>query len=68
VRVGSSARTPLLLANGIGASLETFRPLIAHLDRNLTVIRFDVPGIGGSPTPPPAVPVAGVGAHAWTLA
>ncbi len=52
VRVGSSARTPLLLANGIGASLETFEPLIAHLDRNLTVIRFDVPGIGGSPTPP----------------
>src|SRR5258707_15492293 len=53
LRVGSSARTPLLLANGIGASLETFKPLIEHLDRNLTVIRFDVPGIGGSPTPPP---------------
>jgi poly(3-hydroxyalkanoate) depolymerase len=52
VRVGSSARTPLLLANGIGASLETFEPLIEHLDPDLTVIRFDVPGIGGSPTPP----------------
>ena len=52
VRVGSSARTPLLLANGLGAGLETFKPLIAHLDRNLTVIRFDVPGIGGSPTVP----------------
>jgi len=50
VRVGSSTRTPLLLANGIGASLESFTPLIQHLDRNLTVIRFDVPGIGGSPT------------------
>ena len=50
VRVGSSTRTPLLLANGIGASLESFKPLIEHLDRNLTVIRFDVPGIGGSPT------------------
>src|SRR5271168_2980678 len=41
VRVGSSARTPLLLANGIGASLETFEPLIEHLDPDLTVIRFD---------------------------
>src|SRR5258708_34992900 len=60
VRVGSSARTPLLLANGIGASLETFKPLIEHLDPDLTVIRFDGPGIGGSPTHPPPRPLAAV--------
>ena len=49
VRFGGSSRTPLLLINGIGASLETFNPLIAHLDPDLTIIRFDPPGVGGSP-------------------
>ena len=42
---------PLLLANGIGASLETFDPFLAVLDPALEVIRFDVPGVGGSPLP-----------------
>jgi poly(3-hydroxyalkanoate) depolymerase len=46
-----AGRTPLLLANGIGASLETFDPLLAALDPGLEVIRFDVPGVGGSPLP-----------------
>ncbi len=49
VRPGSSKRTPLLLINGIGASLETFGPLMRHLDPDLEVIRFDPPGVGGSP-------------------
>jgi poly(3-hydroxyalkanoate) depolymerase len=43
---------PLLLCNGIGASLEVFQPLVDHLDPDRAVIRFDVPGIGGSPPPP----------------
>jgi poly(3-hydroxyalkanoate) depolymerase len=42
---------PLLLANGIGASLETFDPFLAALDPAIEVIRFDVPGVGGSPLP-----------------
>lgn len=51
VRQGDSDRTPLLLMNGIGASLETFAPLTRRLDPRLTVISFDVPGVGGSPGP-----------------
>lgn len=39
---------PLVLCNGIGASLEVLDPLVEHLPG--TVIRFDVPGTGGSPT------------------
>jgi poly(3-hydroxyalkanoate) depolymerase len=51
VRQGDPRRTPLLLLNGIGASLETFQPFIVALDPAITVIRLDVPGIGGSPLP-----------------
>lgn len=45
------ARTPLLLLNGIGASLELLQPFVDELPPGLEVIRFDVPGIGGSPMP-----------------
>ncbi len=45
------ARTPLLLMNGLGARLEVLEPLVDHLPPDLEVIRFDVPGIGGSPAP-----------------
>jgi poly(3-hydroxyalkanoate) depolymerase len=51
IRLGSPTRTPLLLVNGIGASLETFEPLLEVLDPALEVIRFDAPGVGGSPLP-----------------
>ncbi len=40
---------PLLLMNGIGVSLEVFQPFIDELDPDIEVIRFDVPGVGGSP-------------------
>lgn len=43
---------PLLLCNGIGASLEALQPLVDELDPDRGVIRFDVPGVGGSPAPP----------------
>lgn len=45
------ARTPLLLLNGIGASLELLQPFVDELSPQIEVIRFDVPGIGGSPLP-----------------
>jgi poly(3-hydroxyalkanoate) depolymerase len=48
IRPGSGV--PLVLCNGIGASLEVLDPLVERLDPDLTVIRFDVPGTGGSPT------------------
>jgi poly(3-hydroxyalkanoate) depolymerase len=37
--------------NGIGASLEILQPIVDALDTRRTVIRFDVPGVGGSPRP-----------------
>jgi poly(3-hydroxyalkanoate) depolymerase len=55
VRPGTDDSVPaLLLMNGIGASLEVLQPFVDALDRRRTVIRFDVPGVGGSP--PPRVP------------
>jgi poly(3-hydroxyalkanoate) depolymerase len=47
-------RAPLLLVNGIGASLELLDPFVAALDPAVEVIRFDPPGVGGSaPSPLP---------------
>jgi poly(3-hydroxyalkanoate) depolymerase len=51
VRPGDGARVPLLLISGIGASLELLQPFVDELDPALEVIRFDVPGVGGSPLP-----------------
>jgi poly(3-hydroxyalkanoate) depolymerase len=51
VRDGAPGWPPLLLCNGIGASLELFQPFVDALDPRRPVIRFDMPGIGGSPTP-----------------
>lgn len=55
VRHGSGAlagEPPLLLCNGIGASLEVLEPLVGALDPRRGLIRFDIPGVGGSPAPP----------------
>jgi poly(3-hydroxyalkanoate) depolymerase len=51
VREGTRDWPPLLLCNGIGASLELFQPFVDALDPRRPVIRFDMPGIGGSPAP-----------------
>lgn len=52
VRPGTDDSVPaLLLMNGIGAGLEVLQPFVDALDRRRTVIRFDVPGVGGSPVP-----------------
>lgn len=51
IRRGDGTRVPLLLMNGIGANLELLQPFVDQLDPQLEVIRFDVPGVGGSPTP-----------------
>lgn len=50
VNPGTSTSPPLLLINGIGARLELMEPLVAHLDPTRTLIRFDAPSIGGSPS------------------
>ena len=52
VRPGTDESVPaLLLMNGIGASLEVLQPFVDALDPRRTVVRFDVPGVGGSPRP-----------------
>jgi poly(3-hydroxyalkanoate) depolymerase len=51
VREGTPGTPPLLLCNGIGASLELFQPFVDALDPRRPVIRFDMPGVGGSPAP-----------------
>ena len=51
VREGDGTQPPLLLMNGLGVSLEGLQPFVDALDPGTGVIRFDVPGVGGSPTP-----------------
>jgi poly(3-hydroxyalkanoate) depolymerase len=50
VRRGDRARPALLLFNGIGANIELIEPFLEALD-GLEAIVFDVPGVGGSPSP-----------------
>jgi poly(3-hydroxyalkanoate) depolymerase len=50
VKVRWGTGVPLVLCNGIGASLEVLDPFVEQLDPDTTVVRFDVPGVGGSPT------------------
>jgi len=52
VKVRTGFGVPLVLCNGIGVSLEVLDPLVAQLDPGTTVVRFDVPGTGGSPGSP----------------
>src|SRR6202046_1267645 len=51
VQDGTAGWPPLLLCNGIGASLELLQPFVDELDQRRPVIRFDMPGVGGSPAP-----------------
>ncbi|WP_170783412.1 alpha/beta fold hydrolase [Ruegeria lacuscaerulensis] len=45
-----NAEQTLLLFNGIGANIESANRFISSFD-NVRVIIFDVPGVGGTPTP-----------------
>jgi poly(3-hydroxyalkanoate) depolymerase len=49
VREGTPGWPPLLLCNGIGVSLELLQPFVDVLDPRRPIIRFDMPGVGGSP-------------------
>jgi poly(3-hydroxyalkanoate) depolymerase len=51
VRPGTAPGPPLVLCNGIGASLDLLQPFVDEVDPRIEVVRFDVPGVGGSPTP-----------------
>ena len=51
VEVRPGKGVPLVLCNGIGAGLEVLDPLVDRLP-DLPIVRFDVPGTGGSPNSP----------------
>ena len=51
VRPGTEPGPPLVLCNGIGASLDLLQPFVDEIDPRIAVVRFDVPGVGGSPMP-----------------
>ena len=51
IRPGTGPGPPLLMCNGIGASLEVLQPFVEALDARIEVVRFDVPGVGGSADP-----------------
>ena len=51
-RDGDGSRPPLLLCNGLGVSMEGLQPFVDALRPETGVIRFDVPGVGKSDTPP----------------
>lgn len=61
-QAGPPATRPLVLVNGIGASLELFEPLVEALDPCREVVRFDVPGIGGSQGSPVPLPMSALSA------
>src|SRR4051812_4180754 len=51
VRPGTGTGPPLVLCNGIGASLDLLEPFVDELPEDIEVVTFDVPGVGGSPMP-----------------
>lgn len=57
---------PLLLCNGIGVSFEGLQHLVDALDPDRGLVRFDVPGVGGSQLPPFPYPIAAL--SSWVTA
>ena len=51
VRPGTQPGPPLVLCNGIGASLDLLEPFVAEVPPDIEVVSFDVPGVGGSAPP-----------------
>jgi poly(3-hydroxyalkanoate) depolymerase len=58
---------PLLMCNGLGASFETLQPLVDALDPDRGVVRFDVPGVGGSAAPILPYPIAALSSWVTTM-
>jgi poly(3-hydroxyalkanoate) depolymerase len=51
IRPGTQPGPPLVLCNGLGASLDLLEPFVAELSPDIEVVSFDVPGVGGSALP-----------------
>jgi pimeloyl-ACP methyl ester carboxylesterase len=50
VRPGTGPGPPLVICNGIGASLDLLEPFVDALDPRIEVVTFDVPGAGAHPS------------------
>ena len=66
IRPGDPARVPLLILNGIGANIELVLPFVDAMEAP-TIVTFDVPGVGGSPTPASPYRPSGVARLAESL-
>ncbi len=60
-RAGTGRGIPLVLFNGIGASLELLEPLVRRLPRR-ELVTFDIPGVGDSPLPRRPYRLSGIAA------
>jgi poly(3-hydroxyalkanoate) depolymerase len=49
---GDRGGVPLVLCCGIGVGFDVLQPFVDALDPAIEVVRFDVPGVGGSPAAP----------------
>ncbi|GAA1969830.1 4-carboxymuconolactone decarboxylase [Catenulispora subtropica] len=65
---GPAAGTPLLLGPSIGTSLRLWEPQLDALTRRHRVLRFDLPGHGGSPAVPDARTTRELAAYVLALA
>jgi poly(3-hydroxyalkanoate) depolymerase len=52
IRPGTDGAGPLLLCCGIGVGFDVLQPFVDAVDPAIEVVRFDVPGVGGSPAGP----------------
>jgi poly(3-hydroxyalkanoate) depolymerase len=49
IRPGAGSGAPLALCCGIGVGFDVLQPFVDALHPSIEVVRFDVPGVGGSP-------------------
>jgi len=66
-RSGAPSGPPLVLCNGIGAPHDALKPFVDAVDPRITVIRFDLPGVGATPRLPVPVPFAALAAMVTRL-
>lgn len=64
---GPEGAPVLILANSLGSTLEMWGPQVAELTRRFRVVRYDLRGHGGSPTPPGPYSIGDLGTDVVAL-
>jgi 3-oxoadipate enol-lactonase len=67
VLAGPAGAPVLMLGNSLGTSRACWEPQLPALTRHFRVLRFELPGHGGTPAPPGPYTIAGLGAGALAL-